>query len=74
VVAVPSFTVPVTVTQNVEVPFVASTCPAVPVALLESRNSPVSRSLSIVEDARNDRPEAVNVTVEVPIVEVLAVR
>ena len=31
---------PETFVQYVDVPFVASTCPAVPVALLESRNPP----------------------------------
>lgn len=50
---VPSATVPVMVYQNVEVPFVARTCPAEPVALLESRSSPVRRSLAIVLDARD---------------------
>ena len=51
-VAVPSATVPAIVVQNVEVPLVASTCPNVPVALLESCNSPVRRRLAIVDDAR----------------------
>jgi hypothetical protein len=50
-VTVPSATELVMVYQNVEVPLVASTCPADPVALLESRSSPVRRSLAIVEDA-----------------------
>ncbi len=40
-VADPDATVPLTVVQNVEVPLVASTCPAEPVALFESRSSPV---------------------------------
>jgi hypothetical protein len=44
--------------QYVEVPFVARICPAVPVALLESRNSPVRVSLAIVVDARLVRPVA----------------
>jgi hypothetical protein len=64
VVAVPSATVPVIVFQKVEVPLVASTCPAVPVALLVSRSSPVIWSLEIVVDARNERPEAVKLVVE----------
>ncbi len=51
-VTVPSAIVPVTVVQYVEVPFVASTCPTDPVALLESRSSPVIWSLEIVEEAR----------------------
>ena len=55
----PSATVPVMVYQNVEVPFVARTCPCVPVALLESRSSPVRRSLAIVDEAR-DAVAAVN--------------
>ena len=62
--AVPSFITPVIVIQYVEVPFVASTCPNVPVALFESRNSPVIRSLSIVEEARYERPEAVKLEVK----------
>ena len=44
--------------QNVELPFVASTCPNVPVPLFESLNSPVRRSLSIVDEARYARPVA----------------
>ena len=48
----PLFTVPVRVTQYVEVPFVARICPGVPVASVESRSSPVRRSLAIVEDER----------------------
>ena len=51
-VAVPLLTVPVIVTQYVEVPLVVRTCPDVPVALLVSLNSPVIRSFSIVELAR----------------------
>ena len=39
-------------------PLVASSCPEVPVAFLESRSSPVKRNLSIVELARDENPEA----------------
>ena len=46
--------------QYVDVPLVASTCPAVPVALVESRSSPVSCNLAIVEEARKESPEDVN--------------
>ena len=67
-VAVPSLTVPVNVSQYVDVPFVAKSCPNVPVALFESRNSPVIRSLSIVEEARYERPRAEKFPVEVPLV------
>jgi hypothetical protein len=75
-VAVPSATTPSTVAQKVEVPEVDRNCPNVPVALFVSRNSPVMRNLSIVVEARYERPEAVKlpVTVEVPTVAVLAVR
>ena len=93
VVAVPFVLPPVIVAQYVEVPFVASTWPAVPVALLESRSSPVTRSLLSVVEAKTVseaivvedkvvKPVTPNVpptisfpiTVEVPTVEVLAVR
>lgn len=54
--------------QKVDDPLVASTCPAVPVALFESRNSPVIRNLSIVEEARYERPVAVKLVVTVFVV------
>jgi hypothetical protein len=54
VVAVPSATIPVTVFQYVEVPLVARTCPAVPVALFESRNSPsIERLVTIAVAAES---------------------
>ena len=43
---------------------VARICPVVPVALSESRSSPVTWSLEIVEEARYERPEAVKLVVE----------
>ena len=72
----PLATTPLTVAQYVEVPLVARTCPALPVALLESRNSPVTRSLSIVVEARYESPfeEKLPTTVDVPSVAVFAVR
>jgi hypothetical protein len=75
-VAVPLFRTLGILNQYVDVPLVASTCPAVPVALLVSLSSPVTLNLSIVVEARYERPEAVKlpVTVEVPVVAVLAVR
>ena len=39
--------------------------PAVPVALRESRNSPVTCNLEIVEEASDERPETVSVPFEV---------
>ena len=41
-------------------PLVARICPAVPVALFESRSSPVICSLEIVVDAKYERPETVS--------------
>jgi hypothetical protein len=72
-VAVPLATVPETLDQYVEVPLVVSTCPRVPVALFESRNSPVMRSLVNVVEASVVRPVTVKVesvvvaNVDVPI-------
>jgi hypothetical protein len=64
-VAVPFATVPDTVVQNVDVPFVASTCPAVPVALFESRSSPVRRRAEMVVVARVERRDTVRVEIVV---------
>ena len=69
-VAVPSLTVPVSVSQYVEVPLVARICPADPVALFESRSSPVIRSLLMVEDARYESPVAEKFPVDVPLVNI----
>jgi hypothetical protein len=49
--------------QYVDVPFVASTCPAVPVALFESRSSPVRRRAEMVDVASCDVPVAVRLAV-----------
>ena len=55
------------VLQYVDVPFVVSICPVVPVALVESRSSPVRDSLVMVEDASVARVavkvEAVNLVI-----------
>jgi hypothetical protein len=64
-VAEPLATVPDTVVQNVDVPLVARTCPNVPVAPFESRSSPVSCNLSIVEDASVARPDTVRLEIVV---------
>ena len=44
--------------QYVDVPFEASACPGVPVAPLESRNSPISERSDIVGVAKNEVPVA----------------
>ena len=54
-----------TLVQYVDVPFVASTWPTVPVALLESLNSPVNCNLEIVVVAKVVRPVFVIVEVAV---------
>ena len=54
-VAVPPEIVPLTFVQNVDVPFVANTCPSVPVAPFESLSKPVSCRLAIVVDASTAR-------------------
>ena len=64
-VAVPALSPPETLVQYVEVPFVASTCPGVPVALFESRSSPVIRNLAIVEEESTVRLETLSVLIVV---------
>jgi hypothetical protein len=49
---------PLTVNQYVEVPLVARIWPGVPVAPVESCNSPVKLRLEIVADAKYERPDA----------------